>query len=276
MAVPTIDSGFVKQYEIEVHEAYQRQGSKLRSTVRFRDGVEGSSTTFQKIGTGSATTKARHGTITPMNLDHTPVECTLSDWYAGDWVDALDEMKVGHDERRVVINAGAWALGRKTDEQIITALKGTSSTVAASAAGLTKAKIYSAYETLGGNSVFEAGRMYAVVGYEQWTELLDLTEFASADYVGAGELPFKAPAGAEIKRWMGTVWMTHSSLPKAANDRSVFWYHQDSVGHAAGSNVTSDITWHGDRASWFVNNMMSQGACLIDGNGAVEIVCVES
>ena len=33
----------------------------------------------------------------------------------------------------------------------------------------------------------------------------------------------------------------------------------------------TDITWHGDRAAHFVNNMMSQGACLIDGEGVVEI-----
>ena len=35
--------------------------------------------------------------------------------------------------------------------------------------------------------------------------------------------------------------------------------------------MQSDITWHGDRAAWFVNNMMSQGACLIDAAGVVRI-----
>ncbi len=276
MPTPTVDLSFVKQYEREVHQAYQLRGSKLRNTVRHRNNVKGSSTTFQKIGTGTATTKARHGTVAPMNLDHSPVECTLSDWYAGDWVDKLDDIKNAHDERRVIVEAGAWALGRKTDELIITALDGTSNSIAAGGAGLTKTKVYQAYETLGDNNVFEAGRMYAAIGYEQWTELLDLPEFASSDYVGMDDLPFKLPMGAEVKRWMGTVWMTHSGLPKSGSDRKVFWYHEDAVGHACGADVTSDITWHGDRASWFVNNMMSQGASLIDGNGVVEIICQES
>src|SRR3546814_4917763 len=99
--------------------AYQRQGSLLRATVRSKNNVKGASTTFQKIGKGVASTKARHGKVTPMNVDHTPVECILQDFYAGDYVDKLDEAKVNHDERMVIANAGAWGLGRKTDEMVI-------------------------------------------------------------------------------------------------------------------------------------------------------------
>ena len=54
-----------------------------------------------------------------MNIDHTPVECFLTDYYAGDWVDQMDELKTNIDERTVITNAGAYALGRKTDELII-------------------------------------------------------------------------------------------------------------------------------------------------------------
>ncbi len=57
-----------------------------------------------------------------MSLDHSPVECGIAGFYAGDWVDALDELKVSIDERRVIANSGAYALGRKTDELIIEAL----------------------------------------------------------------------------------------------------------------------------------------------------------
>src|SRR3546814_3078025 len=78
----SIDLSFVKQFEREVHEAYQRQGSLLRATVRSKNNVKGASTTFQKIGKGVASTKARHGKVTPMNVDHTPVECILQDFYA--------------------------------------------------------------------------------------------------------------------------------------------------------------------------------------------------
>ena len=37
----TIDQAFIKQFETEVHMAYQRMGSKLRNTVRTAGNVRG-------------------------------------------------------------------------------------------------------------------------------------------------------------------------------------------------------------------------------------------
>ena len=123
MTVSTaLDASFIKHFEADVHTAYQQQGSKLKNTVRSKNNVQGTSTTFQVIGSMSATTKSRNAQITASNVTHAPVECTLTDYYAGEWVDKLDELKIGHDERKALASAGAYALGRKTDELIITAL----------------------------------------------------------------------------------------------------------------------------------------------------------
>ena len=103
----SIDQAFIKQFEREVHEAYQRQGSKLRNTVRTIGNVNGSSAVFQKIGTGTASTKAIDGVVPVMNLAHSSVEVTLQDFYAGDWIDRLGELKINIDERQVIANAGA-------------------------------------------------------------------------------------------------------------------------------------------------------------------------
>ena len=93
-------------------------GSKLRNTVRTKNVIKGSSATFQRIRKGTASTKARHGKVPVMNVDHNLVECSLYDYYAGDWVDSLDELKTDHDERSVIARAGAYALARKADELI--------------------------------------------------------------------------------------------------------------------------------------------------------------
>jgi hypothetical protein len=268
-----IDKAFVKQFEREVHEAYQRMGSKLRGLVRSKSNVRGTSTTFQAVGRGAATTKSRHGQVPVMNLDHDPVECMLADFYAGDWVDKLDELKVNIDERQVIANAGAYALGRKTDELIITAL-GTAATEAGTGAtGLTKPKVLEAFELLGAADVPDDGQRYAVVGWKQWSDLLAITEFASADYVGPDQLPWR---GTQAKTWLGTLWLPQSGLPLDAGVRTGFWFHKTAVGHASGADVESDITWHGDRAAHFVNNWMSQGAVLIDGDGVVKLPCAEA
>ena len=64
----SIDQAFIKQFEKEVHMAYQRQGSKLRNTVRTINNVNGSSAVFQKIGKGTASTKSTHGMVPVMKL----------------------------------------------------------------------------------------------------------------------------------------------------------------------------------------------------------------
>ena len=50
----SVDQVFIKQFEADVHLAYQQMGTKLRSTIRSKSGVVGTSTTFQKIGKGIA------------------------------------------------------------------------------------------------------------------------------------------------------------------------------------------------------------------------------
>lgn len=76
----TLSNSFVKQFEEEVHQAYQRQGSNLRGTVRTVNNVKGASTTFQKVGKGIASTKPSYGIASVMNLDHTRIECILEDY----------------------------------------------------------------------------------------------------------------------------------------------------------------------------------------------------
>ena len=139
----TIDVAFIKQFESEVHMAYQRMGSKLRNTVRTSGNVRGSVVRFQKIGTGSASTKSRNGSVTPMELVHTTVEATMADFYAAEYIDKLDELKTNIDERQAVAQSAAAALGRKTDEILYAAMDaGANSTqISATGAALTKANL---------------------------------------------------------------------------------------------------------------------------------------
>ncbi len=270
----SIDTAFVKQFEREVHSAYQRMGSKLRNTVRTSSNVQGSSVTFQKVGKGVAMTKSSGGMVPVMNLEHTAIEVALQDYYAGDWLDKLDEIKINHDERQVIASAGAYALGRKTDEMIINALAAATTSVSDNTTGMTKSKLLEAYELLGAAEVPDDGQRFCIVGVKQWSELLQIEEFSSADYVGNEELPWQ---GSQAKKFLGTTFMVHSGLPIDGNDvRSCFWFHKTAIGHAIGAEVETDITWHGDRAAHFVNNMMSQGAGLIDADGVVEIPCDET
>lgn len=269
----TISASFVKHFEADVHTAYQQQGSKLKNTVRSKNNVKGASTTFQVIGTMAAQTKMRNQQITPSGVTHTPVECTLTDYYAGEWVDSLDELKTGHDERKALAAAGAYALGRKTDELIIDALKTATQTVGSASEGLTKERILEAFTLLNNNDVPDDSERYALVSPAQWNQLLSIEEFSSANYVGE---TYPMLTGSESRKWMGIVWIMHTGLPKTDSTHTCFIYHKTAVGHASGQDIKTDISWHGDYAAHFVSNMMSQGACLIDNKGVVKMDCSDT
>jgi hypothetical protein len=269
----SIDQAFVKQFEREVHQAYQRQGSRLRHAVRAKNGVVGSSTVFQRVGTATAKTKGRHAMVPVTSTDFNAVEVMLTDYYVGEWIDRLDELKTNMDERQVLANAGAFALGRKTDEIVIDALSTATQSAGVGSTGLTKAKVLEAFEQLGARDVPDDGQRFAVIGWRQWSDLLDLNEFSSAEFVGDDQLPWR---GMQAKMWLGTMWLPHSGLPLAGGVRTCFWFHKSAVGHAIGQDVTTDITWHGDRAAHFVANSMSQGAGLIDPAGVIKLPCLEA
>ena len=265
-----INDAFVKQFESEVHMAYQRMGSKLRNTVRYKGNVRGSSTTFQKVGKGTAGTKSRHGNVPVMTIDHTPVECTLADFYAADYIDKLDELKINHDERMVVTQSAAAAMGRKTDDLITVALDTTSNIIVESGTtGLNQTKVNTVFEYFGNNDVPDDGERYFVISPGAWTDLLGLNAFSSADFVGPDELPYKG--GMVAKRWMGFMWMTFSGLSVASNIRKNFAYHRSAIGVAAGSEVQTEMNYVPEKAAHLATSMMSQGAVLIDNFGVYEV-----
>lgn len=284
----SINNAFITQYERDVHDVFQRNGSILKPSVRFKSDVNGSVATFQKIGTGVATTKARHGTITPMNQTHTAVSTTLADFYAGDWVDKLDEAKINIDERQAIARGGAMSLGRKVDSQILTELDTTSQTTVAitvTTSNQCRNGLLDMIEAMIANDAYEPGNMYGVMSPHLWAVASTISEFASSDYVGADGLPFNTGAAVGMfKRWGQVLWTVHSGVPNVGTATSkVFIWNKNAIGYAAGktpanlagtmggeTSIGADITWHGDRAAHFVNHAMSGNAVLIDDAGVIE------
>jgi len=284
----SINNAFITQYERDVHDVFQRDGSVLKPTVRYKSDVVGSVATFQKIGTGVATTKARHGTITPMNQTHTAISTTLADFYAGDWVDKLDEAKINIDERMAIARGGAKALGRKVDSQIFTTLDSTSQSTVTIAVGTSAAVrngLLGMIKALIANDAYDPGNMYGVMSPTLWAMASTISEFASSDYVGTDGMPYKGGAAVgNYKRWAQVLWTVHSGNPGVATSTSkVFLWNKTAVGYAAGktpanlagtmsgeTSIGADITWHGDRAAHFVNHAMSGNSVMIDDGGVIE------
>lgn len=272
-----VSNSFVKQYERDVHHEFQTFGGILRPAVRMEMNVVGSSTTFQKIGAGVAVTKARHGVITPMNQDHTAIECTLSDRYAGDWVDKKDLEKLSIDERTAISQSGAHACGRAIDQDIFTAMDATTQSAASwdnTSVATVRNSLLGIAKALNANKVPNDGKRYCALTSNAWAMAETVEQFSSSDYVDASGMPFKdgAPFPA-WRRWQNIFWTNHEELPNAGESSGAkgFAWHKNAVGYAMGGDIEADLDWQGDRAAWFVNHMFSGGACLIDDLGVIEI-----
>ena len=271
----SISTAFIKQFEAEVHMAYQRMGSKLRNTVRQINNVTGNQARFQKVGTGSAVSKSRHAQVPTMDVSHSTVDVTLSDFYAADYVDRLDELKTNIDERQVLAMSASAALGRKTDQLIIDVLDAgsNSNNIVHGSAALTLAKALTVYEAFGEGDVPDDGQRCFVVSPAGWADLLQIDQFSRSEYVGEGDLPYAG--GLTAKRWLGFMWFTHSGLSLSSTTRDCHAWHKSSVGLAMGSDIRTEVNYIPEKVSNLITSYMSLGAVMIDNNGAIECQITE-
>jgi len=264
----TIDVAFIKQFESEVHMAYQRMGSKLRNTVRTASNVTGTTTRFQKIGAGTASTKTRNGNVSAMELVHTQVEATMADYYAAEYIDKLDELKININERQAVATSSAAALGRKTDELIYAAMdSGANATQIADATGaLVKADLLTLFETFGSADIPEDGQRYIAMHPSGYADLFNITEFASSDFVGDQNLPYAG--GMTMKEFLGFKIFSTSAVTAGKN----MAYHTSAVGLGVNADVSTEINYVPEKVAHLATSMMSMGATVIDANGVYEVL----
>ena len=273
----SITNAFITQFEAEVHMAYQRMGSKLKNLVRTVNGVNGSSVKFQKVAKGSANTKARHAEVVAMDLSHSNVSATLTDYYAADYVDKLDELKVNIDERQVVAQSAAYALGRKTDSVLTGIMDGATQLAnnsAGASTGMNLQKAQAMMELFNTNDVPDDQQRFWVVGPKQWSDLINLDQFSRVEYVGEGELPYAG--GMTAKRWLGFLWFVHSGLETSGStDRHTVAFHKSSLGLGVGSDVKTEVNYIPEKVSHLITSMLSIGGTLIDTDGIRVQKCAE-
>ena len=210
-----------------------------------------------------------------MDISHSTVDVTLSDFYAADYVDRLDELKTNIDERQVLSQSAAAALGRKTDQTIIDVLDAgsNSNNVAHGSAGLTLAKAFTVYEAFGSGDIPDDGQRYFVVSSAGWADLLQLDQFSRAEYVGEAQLPYAG--GLTAKRWLGFMWFTHSGLSISSTTRECHAYHRSALGTAMGSEIRTEVNYIPEKVSNLITSYMSLGSTMIDNNGAIKVQITE-
>lgn len=276
-----ISNAFVTLFDAEVKQAYQASRA-LAGLVRERNGVEGSTVKFPKIGKGTATVRVPQTDVSPLNVSYSQVTATMADWNAAEYSDIFHQQKVNFDERRELVSVVSNAIGRRMDQIILDALaaSSTSLTVANSVGGATTnlnvAKLRRAKKLLDQNNVPMDGRAM-IISASGLEGLLGETQTTSADYNSV-----RALVSGEIDTFLGFKFVTIGDRAEGglaidgSLDRVCFAFHRDAVGLGIGMNQRTEINYVPEKTSFLVNSMFSAGAVAIDDEGIVKITCRES
>lgn len=276
-----VSNAFVTLFDAEVKQAYQGTRA-LVGLVRERNGVEGSTVKFPKIGRGVATVRIPQTDVTPLNVSYSTVTATMQDYNAAEYSDIFNQAKINFDERRELVSVVSNAIGRRMDQLILDALAASSTTltVANSVGGATTnlnvAKLRRAKKLLDAANVPMDGRAM-VISASGLEGLLGETQTTSADYNSV-----KALVSGEIDTFLGFKFVTigdrsEGGLPiDGSLDRTCYAFHRDAVGFGIGINQRTEINYVPEKTSFLVNSMFSAGAVAIDDEGIVKITCRES
>lgn len=264
---------FIDSFDAEVKSAYQADKT-LRETVRLKTGVIGSTHRFPKSGAGVATQHNRGNDVVAMNAGRSKVTVTLSDWDAFDYEDIMDINKLNFDDKKIIAENTAKAVGRREDQLIIDALEaevGTTATVGDGTGDMSVALLRSAKQVLDENNVPESDRC-VIHSSKALEDLLSETETTSSDFNTV-----KALVQGELDTFLGFKFKmignrTEGGLPiPSANERYNFAYHKQSVGLAVGKDMTSMVDWIPEKLAWQIGCVYSAGAIVIDTEGVVTI-----
>lgn len=280
----SITNAFVTLFDAEVKQAYQGESSLL-NCVRLRQGVQGNTYKFPKLGKGSATARIPQTDVTPLNVTYSQVTASMSDYNAAEYSDIFHQAKVNFDERQELVQVVSKAIGRRMDQLIIDGLDAASSpsTVAktvvtsgsAASSNLNVGKLIAAKKALDAKNVPFDDR-HIVVHANNLSGLLGDERAISGDFATV-----KALVSGEINTFLGFRFYIlgdrdEGGLPLSTNDRTCYAFHRASIGMAVNMAQKTEINYVPEKTSFLVNSMFSAGAVAIDDEGIVKITCDES
>lgn len=268
----TLSNVAAKLYDSAVKQAYQ-DDQKLRSTVYTKTTKNANEMKFRNMGKGMATEAvAPSADVTPMNVEHTLVDCPLSNWRAAEYTDIFDNADVNFSEVNELGQVIAQALGRRSDQLILDALNNTSTaSVGTSGAALTIDTMLAAKKELDKKGV-PSGDRYFVIESKGLEDLLKTTEVTSSDYNTV-----KALVGGDVNSFLGFKIIQiadreEGGISDDGTDFKGFAYHKRSVGFGVNLDISTKAEWIPHKQSWLSVGNLKAGSALIDDDGVVPVI----
>jgi hypothetical protein len=238
-----VSTAFVQQYSTNVQMLLQQQGSRIRNAVqnmRFQGKAASMAEQFGQVS--PVRNQSRHSDTPLISTPQDKRWIYPNDYDWADLVDNQDKLRMLIDPSSSYAMAGAWAMGRAIDDEIIsgffnsnnTGENGTSatgtlyaynsnsqsvaSTVGASAAtGLNIAKLRAAKRKLLEAEVdVDNDQLFAIITAKQHDDLLNEAQAISLDYNTKPVL-----VDGKISQFMGFNFIHSERIPGGANFNTV-------------------------------------------------------
>ena len=212
----------------------------------------------------------------PSNAERKKVEVPLATWKAFDVVEEYDVDRMSVDEKEVVYESGANALGRATDievyQQMATAVPNVPGDLDFSAGAFGAANAMMLCKYLQDDKVPWDGNVYCGLPSLQWNQLLANKVVNSSDHVGA-DIPFVKAT--DTRFWNGVNWFLFVEedpadlypIP-AANKQDLFIWHKTAMGWGNNTDLSVITDWD-NYENWWTVNMTAKGAAspMQEGKG---------
>ena len=273
------------EFDDMVKHAYQTMGATnggIVNAVTQRNNVVGDTYKFRAMGKGLANQKASQADVTPMDISHSLITATLSNWNAPEYTDIFDSAEVNFDEKSELASTIAGALHRRQEQIIIDAMDAaTPSSIVATTVGgagtdMNIEKVVEASMHLNDLGVPVDQDRHMAVSAKGLKSMLLETQVGSSDYNSV-----QALMTGELTYWMGFHWhvietRAEGGLSLATAVRSNYAWHKSAIGLATGIEIKTDVNWIAQKTSWLCNGMMKCGAAIRDLDGLVELLCTEA
>lgn len=285
-----ISTAFVQQYTTNVQMLLQQRGSKLANTVTIGSYTGKAAKAVEQIGAVAAQKRtSRHADTPLINTPHDARWVFPVDYEWADLIDDEDKLRMLIDPTSAYAQNGAMALGRAKDDEIIQAFFGTAKTgengttstafdtsnqqIAASAAGLTIAKLREAKKILLSNEVdVDMDPLFCVVTATQLDNLLASTEVTSSDYNSV-----KALVQGKVDTFLGFTFVHCERLGvDGSSNRRVPAFAKSGMHLGMWNDISTSIDTRADKSN--ATQVLCKGtfgATRVEEGKVVEILCAE-
>ncbi len=265
---------FMTQYRREYVALLEQDYSLLRACTVRETVVKGNTAQFLVAGSNaeSAVTRGGNGLIPYKQVYNSQNACVLQEKHAPFEITGFNVFAYQGNQKEILQKSSIAVLNRDIDDIILAQLDtGTVTTGTAVTASLDL--VMKSLAILGRSSVpiWEEDNMFGVMTPAFHAYLMQVTEFANADYVDVKQMPGGLR---QMKRWAGVNWFMHPRISGVGtSSEHCYLFHRSAIGFAAntaemdvrvGYDEKQDMSW--TRAT------MYYGAKMLQNVGIVQMV----